>query len=188
MTGAQRTSLTDPSNMWSLLSRPITWFIFTNVLSLSSPFKEATRCQVSTTSSHGTPVPTRPQLRPGLDRPPEPELGLQASHGQARPAPGAPGVQAPSPSPPCLSRPRRGCHSPLSASKRPQARQEPQKEPRPAGSWEEEEGRSGHPGAAATKAAMKTLAPSPRLAKCKTRSQSLARLCHLIHPDPRQCP
>lgn len=39
--------------------------------------------------------------------------------GQAPPAPGAPGVPAASPSPPCPSGPRRGCHSPVSASKKP---------------------------------------------------------------------
>lgn len=83
--------------------------------------------------------------------------------GQVPPAPGAPGVPAASPSPPCPSGPRRGCHSPVSASEKPQARQEPQKEPRPAGGWEEGAG-SGHPGAAATDAATAartTLDPAP---------------------------
>lgn len=107
--------------------------------------------------------------------------------GQHPPAAGAPGVQAPSPSPPSPSGPRRGCHSPLSASKRPQARQEPQREPCPAGGWEEEGG-SGHPGAAATEnhsgghdnaGFASETSPSAR--------RGASHDCRLIHPDTGQC-
>lgn len=87
--------------MWGLPSRPVAWFIFTNDLSLSSPFKEAARCQVSTKSSHGTPSqPVLPSPRarawpPGLPRarrpqpPAPPGFRLLALH---LPAPQGPDV------------------------------------------------------------------------------------------------
>lgn len=101
LAGARGTWPADPSNMWGLPSRPVAWFIFTNDLSLSSPFKEAARCQVSTKSSHGTPSqPVLPSPRarawpPGLLRarrpqpPAPPGFRLLALH---LPAPQGPDV------------------------------------------------------------------------------------------------
>lgn len=111
--------------------------------------------------------------------------------GQAPPAPGAPGVPAASPSPPCPSGPRRGCHSPVSASKKPRPGRSRRRSPNRRAA-----GRRGPvPGTQEPRPQTPPRRPGQRwiqlqlrlrlrdLAQGQTRSRSLAWPRRLIRPD-----
>lgn len=169
--------------MWGLPSRPVAWFIFTNDLSLSSPFKEAARCQVSTKSSHGTPSqPVLPSPRagawpPGLPRarrpqpPAPPGFRLLALH---LPAPQGPDVAVT-----LLYLPQRNPRPGRSRRRSPDRRAAGRRGPVPGTQEPRPQTPPRRPGQRWIRLRLRLR----DLAQGQTRSRSLAWPRHLIRPD-----